>query len=332
MNARFEPGNDRRVFMTGATGFIGTRTAQLMSGLGYKLVCIVRPTSDRSNLPENVELVEGHLLDKESLERAVQGCWAVIHIAGAVKARQVRDFYTINRDGTRNLVNAAANAGVERFLLCSSQAAAGPASNRHRRKASDVPQPITDYGKSKLAGEESLKENAGDMWWCIVRPPAVYGPHDYAFLPLIRGINRGVKLRFAGESRFSMIYVDDLAQALILSLSTAHDSGAVWFATDGEDHDADGLTHAVENALNKKALRVTVPLWAAYAVSAALSIGGHITGKPVFLSRQKIKELTQDNYTCDDEPLRKTTGYSPEFDLKTGMRDTVTWYKQQGLI
>jgi len=296
-------------------------------------------------LPENVELIEGHLLDEDSLRRAVEGCWGVIHIGGAVKAKNIQDFYYTNRDGTAKLVTAARDVGVKRFLLCSSQAAVGPNTNKSRRgrsnepnssatrrKPYDPPTPISDYGKSKLAGEDALKAKAGDMWWCIVRPPAVYGPFDTSFLSLAKGIRHGIKLRLGSGSTFSMIHVEDLAHAMILALEAGQSSGSIYFATDGEDHTDDKLAKIVESALGKRVMQVHIPIWFAYMIAGLLEFGGKVTGKAVFLTRQKITEVTQFYYTCDDTSLREATGYAPKYDLETGMKQTIEWYKEKGWI
>jgi nucleoside-diphosphate-sugar epimerase len=115
-----------RVLVTGGTGFVGTHTVQHLVRQGYVVRCLVRSTSDRSRLPEEVELAEGHLLNFASLQRAAADCWGVIHVGGVVRVRVARDFLRVNRDGTANLTKAAREAGVERFVLCGSQAAAGP--------------------------------------------------------------------------------------------------------------------------------------------------------------------------------------------------------------
>ena len=165
-------GGDRRLLLTGGTGFVGVHAARHLLQKGHRLRCLVRPTSDRSRLPEGIELAEGQLLNFESLQRAAEGCREVVHLGGLTRAGNPRDFHLINRDGTANLVRAAREGGVERFILCSSQSAAGPSTPQRRRLDRDPPGPVSEYGRSKLEGEEALKTGAGEMWWCILRPPS----------------------------------------------------------------------------------------------------------------------------------------------------------------
>lgn len=338
MNQAEEPllpnsGSDRAVLVTGATGFVGTHTVNHLVRRGYRVRCLVRPTSDRSRLPSGVELSEGHLLNFESLQKAVKGCWGVMHIGGVVRVREVRDFYRINRDGTANLVKAARESGVDRFLLCSSQAAAGPSTPDRRRQTEDPPAPVTEYGRSKLAGEETLKAAAGAMWWSIVRPPAVYGPWDVAFLTLARWAYHGFKLRLGdGRMQIALIHVADLARALALALETDQPSGRIWFATDGSDHDTRELSNLLEHELGKRAVWIAIPRWTAPMIARVIEVVARFKGESPLLGRQKLAELMQPAWTCDDQPFRQATGFKELYDLPSGIADTVEWYLQNRWI
>ncbi|MDP8240768.1 MAG: NAD-dependent epimerase/dehydratase family protein [Candidatus Hatepunaea meridiana] len=324
---------ERKILLTGSTGFVGTHTAQHLVERGYNLRCLVRNTSDTSRLPRNVELATGSLSNYESLKRAVKGCWGVMHVGGIVRAQQVRDFYLVNRDGTSNLITAACEAGVERFMLCSSIAAVGPSTPARQRQTDERPNPITDYGRSKLAGEEVLQKGAGEMWWCVVRPPPVYGPWDVAFYTLVKWVNRGFKIRLGeGKMPLSIIHGADLARAMTLAIEADHPSGAKWFATDGADHDLPELLGAIESALDKNARWITIPEWIAPGVARIIEFTAKLRGDTALLSRQKLDEMLQPAWTCDDEPLRKATGYREMFNLEDGMRQTVEWYFEQRWI
>lgn len=322
-----------RALLTGSTGFIGTHTAHHLVEKGYELRCLARKTSGTSRLPKDVEIIVGHLLDFESLRTAVKGCRVVIHVGGVIRVKQLRDFYQVNRDGTANLVKAAREAGVERFLLCSSLAASGPSKLDIRRKWDDTPAPVTEYGKSKLAGEKELQGGAGDMWYTIIRPPAVYGPWDRGFLTLVKWVKRGFKLRIGdGSMPFSFIHGADLARAMTLAVESKEPSGAIWYATDGTDHHLPELYTAIEKALNKSTRWITIPEFATPLIARGIELIAEIRGETALLGRDKLIDLTQSAWTCEDKPLREATGYCEMFKLDEGMAQTAEWYKQQGWI
>ncbi len=330
-----DSGDHPLILLTGSTGFVGTHVSRHLVESGFRVRCLVRKTSDTSRLPRGVDLSIGHLLNFESLQEAVRDCQAVMHVGGLVRAKKVREFYHVNRDGTSNLVKAAREAGVERFLLCSSQAAAGPSKPDQRRRWDDPPRPVTDYGRSKLSGEEALQKNAGDMWFGIVRPPAVYGPYDIAFLTLVKWIKFGFKPRLgaSGLKLISLIHAEDLARALTLALTVDHPSGAIWFATDGVDHDMSELMEAIERALGKSARWITIPHWVTPTISYFVEIyAGLRRGDTALLSRSKLNELIQPAWTCEDEPFRLATGYREKYNLADGWAQTVEWYRREGWI
>ena len=324
---------DKPILLTGSTGFVGTHTVYHLVEQGYKVRCLVRKTSDTSKLPRSVEQVVGHLMNFDSLKQAVKGCQAVVHVGGIVRARHVRDFYRINRDGTANLTKAATETGVERFVLCSSQAAAGPSTTDRQRKWDDTPQPVTDYGKSKLSGEEALQKRVGDMWYSIVRPCAVYGPWDEAFFMLVKWVKWGFKAKLGrGKMPVSLIHGEDLARALTLAITADHPSGAIWFATDGADHNLHEVFDAIERAMDKRARWITIPEWIAPGISSILELVAGISGTTAQFGRNRVNELTQPAWTCDDTPFREATGFREKYDLYNGWKQTIEWYRTNAWI
>ena len=178
---------NRSVSVTGATGFLGWHIATELAARGWTVRAIVRPGSAKP-LPEGVEIRQSSL-EHVALKAAFDGSDVVVHAAGLTRARSERAFRTVNVDGTRAVVAAANEAGA-RIVHISSLAAIGPGTADRPAHEDDRPQPLTAYGKSKLASEAVVRSEAR-VPWTIVRPAAVYGPRDRQFLPLVRLATRG---------------------------------------------------------------------------------------------------------------------------------------------
>ena len=183
-----------KILLTGASGFVGSHILDSLRRRGLPTVLLLRPTSNKRFISEHltdVELRSGSIDDLESLRKAMDGITHVIHCAGATKAANAAGFYAVNQIGTRNVVSAVneRTGQVQRLVHVSSQAAAGPASQENPAREEDAPHPVSEYGKSKLAGEEEVKNHCR-VEHVILRPPAVYGPRDVEILCLFQAVHR----------------------------------------------------------------------------------------------------------------------------------------------
>ena len=162
------------VFVTGGTGFVGAHLVRTLQERGDRVTCLVRRPELAERLGwRDVRLVRGDLDDAGALLEGCEGAELVFHVAGKVVAKNAADFMATNRDGTANVLEAAQEHGVGRFVLVSSLAAAGPTTPGHPIDETRHPAPVTDYGRSKLAAEVLVR--AMPFPWTIVRPPVVYG-------------------------------------------------------------------------------------------------------------------------------------------------------------
>ncbi|MDH3282517.1 MAG: NAD(P)-dependent oxidoreductase, partial [Gammaproteobacteria bacterium] len=227
------------VLVTGGGGFIGSRLVRGLLDRGYAVRCLVRSEPEQSPLRHYpVELVRGDITRPETLPAAVSGVDSVIHAAGVSWGCRAADFFRHNADGTRNLLGACAAAGgIRRFVHVSSQAAAGPAGPFRPAREDDPPRPVSVYGLSKLAAERHVTAFRAHLSCLIVRPSAVYGPGDRAFLQFFRLAQRGFLVDFGtGARHLSLCYVDDLVGGLIASLDSQKPAGSVYFMADPEPY------------------------------------------------------------------------------------------------
>ena len=210
-----------RLAVTGATGFVGSRLLDRALAAGHTVDALTRRAQpDRAG----VRWVDGALDRPASLDRLMEAADGVIHLAGAVTARDAAGFRAANVAGTHAVLAAAARAGVRRFVHVSSLAAREPE--------------LSDYGRSKAYGEREVRQSGQD--WTVVRPPAVYGPGDTEMLDVFRMATRGVVL-MPPRGRASVLHADDLSDLLLALIHRRIGVGSLLEPDDGE---RGGWSHA----------------------------------------------------------------------------------------
>ncbi len=262
-----------------------------------------------------VEWLPGDLADEKALAALVAGTAAVIHCAGVVRGSSRADFDRINADGARRIARAAANqAESPRFLLISSLAARMPG--------------LSDYAGSKWRGECAVTEACGNMRWTILRPPAVYGPGDRELLPLFRCMARGYAPLPAGAyGRFSLIYVEDLAVAVMRWLAVDAGYGQTFELDDGcaGGYDWNGVLRIAGRALRggARVRRIPVPIPLLKLVAGGNLVAGRLLGYAPMLTPGKVREITHPDWLCDNEKFRIVAGWQPVFGLEQGLIRTL---------
>ncbi|MDP2808364.1 MAG: NAD(P)-dependent oxidoreductase, partial [bacterium] len=246
--------------LTGVTGFIGSHLAESLLDQGFRVKALVRPTSDlRWVKGLELELLSGSLHDSRFLEQAVREADYIFHLAGAVKAKNPKDFYFHNTQATLNLARAALNTdpGLKRFLFVSSQAAAGPAESLERLVCEgDQCRPLSDYGQSKLQAERELLGLSDKLPVTIVRPPSVYGPRDTEVLTYFKWIQKGLALLPGFRTRHAhLIYVKDLVDGMMLAASSQNSLGKTYFLAGDRSYSWDEISEIIAGCLEKKILK-----------------------------------------------------------------------------
>ena len=305
---------DFKIALTGATGFIGSMVARQLVAKGFKIQALTRTTSDRSYLSgSRVDWVEGALEDIDSLRRLVSGVDAVVHCAGAVRGATRDHFNRINVDGVARLVHAVAEQHpLPRFLFISSLAARQP--------------DVSLYATSKRQGEAIIAENAGGMPWVAFRPPAVYGPGEKEMLPLLRWMKRGIAFVLGSDNaRFSMLYVDDLVEAIRQWLLSDNCPTGVFELHDGHPNGYSwkDVIDTVGRLSAKRVRCVNVPAPAVIGLAKLNLVAARMFHYQPMLTPYKIRELKHPDWVCDNTDMMRATGWTPHVLLEEGLRRTL---------
>jgi nucleoside-diphosphate-sugar epimerase len=321
-----------RVALTGATGFVGSHLFEALRRRGDEVVALVRRPSMAGALrASGCRLVEGDLHDERALETLVAGAEVVFHVAGLVAARRVADFLRVNRDGTAALARAAARAGVSRLVHVSSLAVTGPTVPGRPLAEDAGPGPVSAYGRSKQAGEEALRSSGVPC--TIVRPPAVYGPRDRAFLPLFRAAARGIVLLPGdGSQELSLVHAEDLTSALLAAAASAKTVGGTYHAAHPEPTTQSAFAGAVARALGRGVRTLALPAPLVRGVLGLTGSASRALGRAPLLDGDKARELLAPAWTCSSDALRHDAGWEAALPLEPGLKETARSYRVAGWL
>lgn len=329
--------------VTGASGFIGGHLVRRLYEDGNRITCLVRPTSDCSQLTQfDPEFVTGDVTDPESLQRAMASADVVYHLAGATKCLRSRDLERVNIDGVRHVAQTcAACANPPTLILVSSLAAAGPTNTDRMRIESDAPIPVSKYGHSKLAGEYEAMRLADRVPTTIIRPPIVLGEADRDGLTMFDSIARW-NLHFVpgmSDELFSVIHGDDLAEALILAakkgnrVQPSESAAGIYFAASNETPTYAQLGQMIGQAVGREHVHIIHhPKPAVWAIAAINELSSQIRRRPHILGVDKAREATAGSWACDASALQRDTGFTPACSLRERLAQTVQWYFQKGWL
>jgi len=321
-----------KALVTGATGFVGGHLAAELLKKGYLVSVLVRKTSDLSGLVHTgVELVFGDVSDKESLKKIFFDFDYIFHVAGLIKAKSTDEFFQANAQGTKNLLEVLFDSdySVKRFILVSSLAASGPSSDSQPKRETDRSEPVSTYGQSKREAEKIALEFSGKIPVTIIRPPAIYGPKDKQLLNFFKLAKWGI-IPLVGKDKnyFSLVYVQDLVDAIILAAENPKAQGEIYFVADGEIYDWEKAGDIVAEVWGKKPFKFTPPMFLLYLAAVASELGGKITGKAPYLTRRKLSEIHYRYWICDISKARMELNFRPKFDFRRGAQETINWYRQ----
>jgi nucleoside-diphosphate-sugar epimerase len=325
-----------KVLVTGATGFTGSVLTRKLLAQGYDVKALVRDKS-RFNFPEasQLEVVEGDITDHEKLIEAVADVEVVYHIAALFRQAGVPDsvYWDVNLHATEALLKLSQEAGVKRFVHCSTVGVHGHIENPPADENCPVA-PGDIYQVTKLAGEQKAIEYGAQNNFAVsvIRPGPIYGPGDLRLLKLFKLAAKSVT-PIIGDGRifFNMVYVEDLADAFILASQREEAIGEIFIAAGPENMRLNEIVDVIAGMLDKPQRKFHMPAfpfqWAG-TICEKICIPLNIE-PPIY--RRRIDFFTKSRAFNIDK-ARNLLGYDPQFNYDKGLAATIAWYRQQKLL
>lgn len=325
-----------KTLVTGATGFVGRHLVKRLVEEGISVTCLVRETSDIKFLKElGVELVYGNIMNKESLEKAVEDIDLIFHLAGEVYPKRSKRYFHANVIGTRNLMQACVGKNIRKVVYFSSTAVYGPTKERQLFVDETYPcNPISDYGKSKLEAEGIVLHYYREFGVpvTVLRPPVVYGPGLNRFSIAFIILNLILKEKFImigdGDNYMSLSYISNLIQGTLLAAYKEESIGEIFIIADEENNTFKEMVHSIYKAAGITDNYSSMPVWLSKIAASFLFLLTTISNYPVHISPNTINELIG-GWGTDISKAKKILGYMPTFNFNESIRETVSSLKNK---
>lgn len=307
----------RSAFVTGATGCIGSALTMRLASDGWRVVALVRDAARASflNSLANVELVTGELADAAQLIAAMRDCQTVFHLAAKVHAAPGTPAAEFERDnvvGTRNVVAAAMENRIERFVLFSTVAVYG-----EREEAADettLPTPTTDYGRSKLEAERIALASA--LKTTVLRLPVVYGARDRGNVAkLIEAIRRNRYVIVGdGQNLKSMVAAENVIDAALLVANDERAIEQTFVVTDARAYSQLEIAATIAELLGKRQ-PIKLPRWPLMLAGEVADVIENLIGIQLPISSDRVRKLSS-NTVFRAAKIERELGFKPRTTLR----------------
>ncbi len=324
-----------KVLITGATGFIGKRLVKEMRRRNYDVSCFVRKTSDIDFLKKlGVKFSYGNVLDRKSIERALDDNEIIIHLVGIqsfseFSKRLYKDLYETNVFGLKNLLDAivAKKKRLKKIVFLSSTAAVGLTKGKVDEKVSC--KPISPYQKTKYEGERLCLSYVKryKLPIVILRPSMVYGTRDdhSQIQKMVNFIKKGFfPIIGDGRNNVPMIYISDAVGGIIKGALKGR-PGNTYFITNDKKITMSELVDTIGERLNVKVIKIKIPVFIAYMGAGMIELLCKLIGKNFTVSRRRILLMSSDR-VFDTAKARRELGFVSKLDGKEGIARAIREY------
>ncbi|MCG8527735.1 MAG: NAD(P)-dependent oxidoreductase [Opitutales bacterium] len=325
-----------KVLVTGANGFTGSYLTKLLLSEGYQVRVLVRNNANLDTLEGlDVEYAYADLAKDGAPDGLMDEIEIVYHVAAAFRVENVPEkyFWDVNVEGTRKLIEAAAEAKVKRFVHCSTVGVQGEISNPPA-KEEDPYKPGDYYQESKVDGEKLVLEfsQKTGLPVSIVRPVGIYGPGDTRFLKFFKMISRG-KFRMIGSGKvlYHLTYVEDLVQGIMLAGIKEKAVGEI-FTIGGEGFmTLREFADKVAVLSERKISSIHIPAWPVWFAGWICEMLCKPFGITPPIYRRRVDFFIKDR-AFDISKAKKLLDYQPKYSVDEGLKLTFDWYRKEGLL
>jgi len=324
-----------KIFITGATGFVGSHLCDRLNKEGHELFILVRNKDklEQFNVPGNV--ISGSLSDSSFVDLLPIDLDLVIHTAGIVHHFNSQEFFKINFHYTKEMIEKLKlKYQYLKFLFVSSLSVAGPTTFGKQLDEDSSGRPVSDYGRSKQQAEDYLKKNCQNWDYTIIRPPMIIGPRDQAVLDVFQMISKGI-VPCVGtkgmDKEYSFICVHDLINITSEIINQNKFENEIYFTSFG-DITYGQLLNSISDEAKKKLSVIKIPLVIIFCISNILGFLNKFMNIEARLTPDKFNELAPDAWLCSGEKISKALDYTYVWSLEKTIKDTFNDYRNRGWL
>lgn len=328
-----------KVFLTGSTGFLGGHLIDKLTEKGYDVIGLARSRDKGEELEEKgVKIFYGDITNPRDLGNITEDFDKIIHLAAILKFHGIKweDYYKVNVEGTENVIKLGLKRNVDHIILTSSTEAIGPV-DKIPADENATPNPVYDYGKSKLLMEKMAQNYIGKgSPITIIRPTGIYGPRDNYITPsVIRAVKNGTLKRLpgGGEKYIHFAYIENVVEGYLKALENRDNAIGEIFIISNEDY----YTYKEAFSIMAELLGVekpkgSIPYTLAYIAVWFMEVSDRLRGRDDFVRHVSVLRDMMSNRAYSIEKAKKKLGYKPKYDFKQGMEKTIKWYEERDLI
>jgi len=326
------------IFVTGGTGFTGSHLVKRLSSLNHNIKALARKKSNTESLKlPGVEIIYGDITDRNLIFNSIKGCDIVFNIAAAYRQANLSDkqYWDINFEGTKNILDACIEHNVKKMIHCSTIGVVTTVKNPPGDEKSEVC-PGDPYQSSKCAAEFEVIKYAKEkgLAAAVIRPCAIYGPGDLRLLKLFKMI---AKKRFVffgnGKAFLHMVYIDNLIDGFILASEKDESNGEVFIIGDETYISLNDLSKHIAEEFAVKPPKMHLPYKPFEIIAQTVEFiykKLKIKKDPPIYKRRIAFYKKSRAFSIDK--AKNILGYNPKIDMKTGIHLTAQWYIKNGFI